>query len=155
LGTGATGIVQGVEFGEMEQIKFIGRKPKMQYPAEPRFARFIGQVNAILNDYPVFRHGENCLFVDDEHSAIIAAFRRDTGTQALGFLVVCNFDIYSPQRIVIDLKPILGTEGPFPCYELLSGQTQNFQQPRLELLLQPCTALVLKFPVGKSITERH
>ena len=33
LGTGATGIPQGVEFGEKERINFIGKKPKMAYPA--------------------------------------------------------------------------------------------------------------------------
>jgi hypothetical protein len=148
LGTGATGIIQGVEFGEMERIKFIGRKPKMQYPAEPRFARFIGQVNAILAEYQAFRCGDNCLFVDDGHPAIIAAFRRDTGTQAFGFLVVCNFDIRTPQSIVIDLTPLLGTDGPFPCHELLSGQTQIFQHPHLELHLQPCAAQVLRFPIS-------
>ena len=145
LGTGATGIPQGVEFGEKERINFIGRKPKMLYPAEPRFARFIGRVNAILADYPAFRHGGNCLFVDNGHPAVIAAFRRDTGTQAFGFLVVCNFDTRSPQRIAVDLAPFLGTNGPVPCCELLSGATQIFPHPLLELLLPPCAAQVLRF----------
>jgi hypothetical protein len=145
LGTGATGIIQGVESGAEERIKFIGRKPKILYPTEPRFAQFIGQVNAILADYPAFRRGENCQFVDDGHPAAIAAFRRDIGNQAFGFLVVCNFDTCVPQHIVVDLKSILGTDVLFPCSELLSGQTQIFQQPRLELLLQPCEAQVLRF----------
>jgi glycosidase len=145
LGTGATGINQGVEFGEMERIKFIGRKPKMLYPAEPRFARFIGQINAILAEYQAFRQGDNCLFVDEDHPAIIAAFREDTGKKEYGFLVVCNFDIHSPQSIVIDLSSILGTVEPFSCKELLSGQTQIFQHPHLELQLQPCAAQVLRF----------
>ena len=146
LGTGATGIPQGVEFGEKERINFIGRKPKMSYPAEARFGRFIGQVNAILADYPAFRRGDNCQFVDDGHPAVIAAFRRDTGTQALGFLVVCNFDTGNPQRIAVDLASVLGTDGPFPSRELLSGATQTLGQPRLELLLPPCAAQVLMFP---------
>ena len=146
LGTGATGIPQGVELGEQDRINFIGRQPKMAYPAEPRFARFIGQINAILAEYPVFRRGENCRFVDDNHRAVIAAFRRDTGAQALGFLIVCNFDTVDPQRIVIDLAPFLPAEGPFSCLDLLGGQTQVFPHSRLELLLPPCTAQVLRFP---------
>jgi hypothetical protein len=153
LGTGATGIPQGVEFGEKERIKFIGRKAKMLYPAEPRFGRFIGQVNAILADYPAFRHGGNCQFVDDGHPAIIAAFRRDPGTQAVGFLVVCNFDTRDPQRIAIDLAPILGTDGPFSCRELLSGETRVFPHPRLELVLPPCAAQVLMFPGSKELVD--
>jgi starch synthase (maltosyl-transferring) len=145
LGTGATGIPQGVEFGEKERIDFVGRKPKMPFPAEARFARFIGQVNAILADYPAFRRGANCRFVDDGHPAVIAAFRQDTEAQAFGFLVVCNFDTRGPQRITVDLTPVLGTDGPFSCRELLSGETQIFPHPRLELLLPPCAAQVLRF----------
>ncbi len=145
LGTGATGIPQGVEFGERERIDFIGRKPKMLIPTEPRFARFIGQVNALLADYPAFRHGGNCQFVDDGHPAILAAFRRDTGTQTLGFLVLCNFDTGSPQRITLDLAFVLGTEEPFPCCELLSGETHIFPHSRLDIQLLPGAAQVLRF----------
>ena len=79
LGTGATGMPQGVEFGEQERIDFIGRKPKTAYPADPEFAPFIGRVNAILAGNPAFRRGENCLFVDAGHPAVIAAFRQDNG----------------------------------------------------------------------------
>jgi len=145
LGTGATGIPQGVEFGEQERINFIGRKPKMAYPAEARFAKFITRVNAILAEYHTFRRGENCHFVDDGHPAIIAAFRPDSGTQARGFLVACNFDIHGSQRITVDLAPFLGTDGPFACDELLSGKSQNFAAPKMELELSPCGAQVLKF----------
>ena len=150
LGTGATGIPQGVEFGEKERIDFIGRKPKMVYPAEARFAGFITRVNAILAEYPAFRCGENCRFVDNGHSAVIAAFRRDAGTQAFGFLVACNFDTLNPQRITVELAPFLGTDGPFTCCELLSGETRIFPHPQLELVLPPSAARVLKFPSRKT-----
>jgi hypothetical protein len=154
LGTGATGIPQGVEFGEKERIDFICRQPKMQYPAEPRFAQFIGRVNAILAENTAFQRGENCQFVDDGHPAVIAAFRQDSGMQPFGFLVVCNFDTGSSQRISVDLAPFLGPDGPFTCCELLSGQTQVFPQPRLELTLHPCAAQVLRFTLnGKSPGE--
>jgi Glycogen debranching enzyme, glucanotransferase domain len=145
LGTGATGIVQGVEFGEKERIRFIGRKKKMSYPYAPRFAQFIKQVNVILTDYPAFRRGENCQFVDNGHPAIIAAFRKETGIQESGFLVVCNFDIQNLQSIEVNLSPFLGTNGPFPCIELLSGESQIIKNPHLQLQLLPCTAKVLRF----------
>ncbi len=146
MGTGATGLPQGVEFGEKERIDFIGRKPKTQYPAKPRFAEFIRRVNAILVDNLAFRRGQNCRFVDDGHPAILAAFRRDPGKQSIGFLVVCNFDTQSPQRIAVDLASELNTDGPFTCRELLSGETQTFSRARLELQLPPCGVQVLKFP---------
>jgi starch synthase (maltosyl-transferring) len=145
LGTGATGIPEGVEFGEKERIQFIGRQPKIQYPTEPRFAKFIGRVNAILSAYPAFRRGENCQFVDNGHPAVMAAFRQDTGKQVIGFLVVCNFDTANPQRIMVDLASVLGTDGSFSCRELLSGETQLFPHPHPEILLPPCAAQVLKF----------
>jgi hypothetical protein len=145
LGTGAAGMPQGVEFGEKERIDFIGRKTKMPYPAEVRFARFIGRVNAIVAEYPAFRCGKNCQFVDDGHPAVIAVFRRDSGPRTFGFVVVCNFDTSSPQRISVDLAPQLNAQGPFSCSELLSGESRIFSQPRLELLLPPCGAQVLRF----------
>ena len=117
----------------------------MTYPAVPRFAQFIRHVNAILTDYPAFRRGENCQFVDDGHSAIIAAFRKEIGPEEFGFLVVCNFDILIPQSIEVNLSPFLGTNGPFPCIELLSGESQILKNPYLQLQLQPCTAKVLRF----------
>jgi hypothetical protein len=42
-----------------------------------------------------------------------------------------------------------------PCCELLSGTEQVFPHPRLELLLPPCTAQVLRFPRnGKSVAPK-
>lgn len=143
LGTGATGIIQGVEFGLQERINFVGRKSKMKFPAEPMFASFIGQVNTILANYPAFRHGDNCIFVDNGHHAIIAAFRQNTGKQLFGYLVVCNFDIASPHHISIDLAPILKIDEPILYCELLSDKTDIFPNPHLELQLAPCSAQVL------------
>ena len=149
LGTGATGIIQGVEFGEKERIGFIGRKKKMVYSVLPRFAHFISQINAILTDNPAFRRGENCHFVDNGHPAVIAAFRKETGTQVSGFLVVCNFDIQLTQSIEINLSGFLGTNGPFPCIELLSGESQIFKNPDIQLQLPPCAAKVLRFSASQ------
>jgi len=146
LGTGATGIPQGVEFGERERVNFIGRKPATAYPAEARFAKFISRVNSVLAEYAAFRCGANCHFVDGGHSAVIAAFRQDPGTQSAGFLVVCNFDTLNPQRITVDLAPLLKGAGPFICRELLSDQTHSFPHSQMEVLLPPCGAQVLKFP---------
>lgn len=143
LGTGATGIIQGVEYGIQERINFIGRKSKMEFTAEPMFASFIAQVNTILANYPAFRHGDNCIFVDNGHDAVIAAFRQNTGKQLYGFLVVCNFDIGSPHKIAIDLSSILKTNEPIPYCELLSEKTDVFPNPHLELDLAPCSAQVL------------
>lgn len=142
LGTGATGIIQGVEFGEEEKINFIGRKPKMNVSREAKYGLFIGKVNAILANYPAFRHGGNCIFVDNGHHAVIAAFRENTGNQLYGFLVVCNFDIYSMQHISIDLSKTLRTKEPILYCELLSERLDVFASPHIELYLQPCSVQI-------------
>lgn len=142
LGTGATGIVQGVEFGIEKKIDFIGEKPKLLYPEHTPYESFIRRVNAILSENPAFRHGGNCRFVDNGHPAVIAGLREE---DAGGFLVVCNFDIQGMQDIHINLWSSFSMDGPFSCQELLSGETMYFSGPNLELRLPPCSALVLKF----------
>ena len=50
LGTGATGITQGVEWGVKEKINFIGKQPKLAFTGEPMFGDFLRKVNQILVD---------------------------------------------------------------------------------------------------------
>lgn len=145
LGTGATGIPQGVEFGEKERIEFIGRHSRMVNPAEPMFAQFIRRVNAILTDYPAFRRGDNCRFVDNGHEAVIAAFRNDHTSSSTGFLVVCNFDTNNAQTISIDLSQVLDTSWPLTCRELLCNESFIVPDLHLDLTLPACGAKVLKF----------
>lgn len=152
MGTGATGIVQGVEFGTERKIDFIGRKPKMQFPPTAKYGDFISKVNTILKNYPAFRRGGNCHFADFGHHAVIAAFRPESGTDTAGYLVVCNFDILSSQQITIDLSPFPGIGRAVSCNDLLSGEIFYLQGTRLELNLHSCKALVLRFP-GKSISQ--
>jgi hypothetical protein len=147
MGTGATGIPQGVELGEERRIDFVGRKAKMQYPEKPAFASFIRKVNGVLADNPAFWRGGNCQFVDAGHPSIIAAFRRDVRGQKSGFLVVCNFDTGSPQRVSVDLAAMLGSEGPYPYCDLLTGDAHSFPDARQDLQLPPCSSLVLRFLV--------
>jgi hypothetical protein len=150
FGTGATGVPQGVELGEKERIDFIGKKPRMSFPEKPRFAQFIRRVNDILSKYSAFRRGQNCWFIDNDHPAIIATFRRDDGPQAFGFLVVCNFDTFKPQCITIELAPLIRSDGPLDCSELLGGELRTFPRSCFELSLPPCSAQVLKFLRGST-----
>jgi len=144
MGTGATGITQGVEYGIKEKIRFIGRQSKFEFPYETRFADFILKVNTILADYKAFRCGDNCFFVDKGHDAIIAVFRLDPELKCSGFLVLCNFDIYNFQTAKIDLFSFLGKQEPLLSTDLLSGENHEFLQSQIELILQPSQAMVLK-----------
>ncbi len=147
LGTGATGITQGVEFGGKKRIRFIGRQPKIINPEETKFGNFILRVNNILADNQVFRRGDNCFFVDNGHHAVIAAIRTDTENNSPGFLVLCNFDTGNPQPITVDLTSYLESSGPFSCDDQLSGEIHNFSHPQMEFLLPACSAKVLRLSV--------
>ncbi|QOV89199.1 alpha-amylase family glycosyl hydrolase [Humisphaera borealis] len=145
LGTGATGITQGVEWGIERKIEFIGKQPRV-VPAEcPQFAGFLRRVNDILVAEPAFRRGENCQFVDNNHHALMAAFRKDGRPGLPGLLVICNFDIGGEHAFEADLSPFLGETGPFNCVDLITGQERSFASSRISLTMAPCAACVLKF----------
>ena len=145
MGTGATGITQGVEWGAKERINFIGVQPKLVRTGEPMFGDFLKKVNQILVDEPAFGRGENCQFVDNSHHAIIAAFRKDARPGKAGFLVICNFDILNQHAFEVDLSKQLGTEGPVTCVDLLTGQEQTFPHARVSPGAGRVRAQVLKF----------
>ena len=145
MGTGATGMPEGVECGELRRIDFIGRQARRSFDAKPRFAEFVRCVNSILVNHPAFRRGQNCQFVDGGHPSILAALRTNAEGGTPGYLVVCNFDIHSAQSITIDLTSVLGPDGPFRAHELLGGEIKVFTQARFDLQLPPCGAWVLEF----------
>ena len=143
LGTGATGMVQGVEYGEKQKIEFIGRWPKKVFPDVERFGEFITKINNILAGYPVFRRGGNCIFVDNGHDAILAAYRKSTGKNMYGFLVVCNFDTSSTQKITIDLSRTLCHDEPVQYCELLSDEQGEYTLSHIEISLTAGSAKVI------------
>jgi hypothetical protein len=144
MGNGATGIIQGVEYGESERINFIGKKPKIKYAGEPRFAHYIGQINGILSQYSSFCH-ERCHFVDRNHASIIAAYRKSNELEVFGFLIICNFDIEAEQSLAVELSTILNIPPPYACVELLSGESKFYQLSHTIFSLSPCGVQVLKF----------
>ncbi len=146
LGTGATGITQGVEWGLKEKIQFIGKQPRLAHGGgTAMFADFLRRVNQILVEEPAFRCGENCEFVDRGHEAIIAAFRRDRQVGGTGCLVACNFDLTREHWLDVDLSRFLGRAGVVSCTDLISGEVFPFTSPRSAIRLAPCSAQVLKF----------
>ncbi|HET6248601.1 MAG TPA: alpha-amylase family glycosyl hydrolase [Tepidisphaeraceae bacterium] len=145
LGTGATGITQGVEWGDKQRINFIGIQPKMIRTGEPMFGDFLKKVNEILVAEPAFRRGENCQFVDNNHHAVIAAFRRDSRPGKIGFLVICNFDILNEHAFEADLSKIPGMRSTGRCVDLLTGKDYSITAAKVSLTLKVCAAHVLVF----------
>jgi len=148
MGTGATGITQGVEWGSEEKIGFMGRHQRLVPPDNPRFAEFLRDINGIIADHPTFRTGGNCEFVDNDHAAIIAAYRRGAEPDAPGFLVLCNFDIYNSEWFEADLGKVIGA-GPLAFRDLLSGECLRFPTAAVRLQLPPSSARILAFATGQ------
>jgi hypothetical protein len=145
LGTGATGITQGVEWGQKEKINFIGRQPKLTFQGTPKFAKIIRRINAIQAAEPAFRRGDNFEFVDNGNHAVIAVFRRDEQPGRTGFLVVCNFDIMGAQEIEIDLSSIITVAGFVRCVDLIDDREYLFPNARIVLKMPACGVHVLRF----------
>lgn len=145
MGTGATGITQGVEWGQLQKINFIGSQPKMIMKEPPKFGDFLRRVNEIVEREPAFRQGQNCQFVDNNHHAVIAVFRKDPRPGKVGFLIVCNFDIFHEHAFETNLSAFLITPGPHRCVDLLSGQERTFKDAEVCLVIPACSAVVLRF----------
>ncbi|MCG8698311.1 MAG: hypothetical protein MI922_09675, partial [Bacteroidales bacterium] len=143
MGTGATGIIQGVEWGEEKKIDFIGHRPKIDPPVEPVYETFLTKVNTILERNPAFRRGGNCKFVDHGHDAIIAAFRKSYSNNILGYLVACNFDIGSEQHVHVDLHKYICTDDGVRYVELLSDKTGVYDNLHIDISLPPNSAKVI------------
>lgn len=142
LGTGCTGMPQGVEWGVPTKIDFIGRRPRHAPAGEPRFGHLIRAVNGLLADHAAFRTGDNCEFVDHDHGAIIAAFRRCPDRPGGGFLVACNFDIHDSQGVTCDLARFF--EGPVRLKgrDHLGGKEGCFERASVHIDLPRCGAVV-------------
>jgi Glycogen debranching enzyme, glucanotransferase domain len=145
LGTGATGITQGVEWGQKEKINFIGAPNKLIQPGSPEICEMLVKVNEILATHPAFRRGDNYQFVDDGHHAVIAVFRKDDQPGKIGYLVLCNFDIMGEQNFEIDLSRVLNTTGPIRCIDLLEKQEITYPSAQVTFKLPACAARVLQF----------
>jgi Glycogen debranching enzyme, glucanotransferase domain len=145
MGTGATGMTQGVEWGHKEKINFIGKQPKLAAIIPPKFGEAIRKANAILAAEPAFRRGGNFQFVDGGHDAVIAVFRKDEQPGRFGFLIICNFDILGDQEVKIDLTSMLGTSGPIKCLDLLDNEERSSPSAHITFKLSAGAVRVLRF----------
>jgi glycosidase len=140
FGSGPSGIVQGFEWGCRKPIPFIGRRPRdtaaIAYDLRPQITDY----NRIVASANCFQQQGNLKFVDDNHDAVIAAVRQDTGGAA-HFLLAANFDTESSQTVVIDTAAY-NLEG----VDATDVQTSELitLPPVLTLELPPCGVRILR-----------
>ncbi|OGV61694.1 MAG: hypothetical protein A2283_07990 [Lentisphaerae bacterium RIFOXYA12_FULL_48_11] len=148
MGCGATGLVQGVEYGLPQKIHLVGIKPAPEYTTGLNFTPFIAKINRIMDENSVFQRGDNIKFLDNGHDAIIAAYRFDEEKRCSEFIVLCNFDTFKPQSISIDLNDhIPGANIKF-LEDLLTEKNITPSNGSIEITMQPCSAMVLRLIMG-------
>ena len=107
MGTGQTGIVQGVEYGCPEKIHFIGRKKKCAFRENGYITEGIRNINRVLAESSVFHKDGTIEFIDGDHGAVLGAFRRIDNEHDKGYLIFANLDVHNGYSIKIDLSSLI------------------------------------------------
>jgi hypothetical protein len=102
LGTGASGMSQGVELGLLEKINFIGRTPLIRMAEKRDFRPFVRILHQLMAQHKAFQQGSEVTFIDRNHDAVIAGlrFHPEDPLQEL-YLLIANLDIYSAHTLAI------------------------------------------------------
>lgn len=106
LGPGPTGIVQGVEHGVRDKIRFIGPPSKAELSPGVSFVPLITRLFELVDAHPALQTAGNLAFFDADHDAILAAARKNPETGRAEVLVCVNLDIFGPQTLHCDLTSV-------------------------------------------------
>jgi starch synthase (maltosyl-transferring) len=101
---------------------------------------FIGRLNAIRHQYPVFQHLDNVSFLESAHDSLLV-FAKGEGLDAK---VVCvNIDTRAPAEGVAVVPPELGLPPSFVAHDLLTGARYPWRTGSNYVLLPPGDAHVM------------
>ncbi len=137
LGTGATGLTQGVERGLLKKINFIGRQAEVICDPHADFRESIRTIHQLLAREPAFQQGSRLRFVDQNHNAVIAALRwHPEDPEQHIFLLIANLDIFQAQTVTIASEEIRPNERTL--FDLISGTQFLCDSHPLEISLEAC-----------------
>ena len=141
LGTGNTGMVQGCEFGIPQKIDFIGRKSKMPLSKDSwgiDFGPIVKKIHELIYNNPLFQTYDNINFIDDNHGAIIAAYRFEKENPKFGYLIIVNFDPKNPYKLKIDLSKNAPDLISQTLYDISStSEAINLSKPIFKIEIEP------------------
>lgn len=107
-GTGQTGWVQGAEHAVPKKVRFIGKnQPPLSNPDRWIVDR-VSRINRLLAETPYLHRAGNLRFIDDDHGAVVGAFRPSGEDAPLGLVLLANLDTKDSHRISVDLKALSG-----------------------------------------------
>jgi hypothetical protein len=146
--TGQTGIVQGVENGVEQKIKFIGKNPKLELVKNEKLHSYIKKINKYLDIYPDLRKIGNLIFVDNNHGAILAAYRKSSQEGIKGFILLANLDIHSNHTIELDKELNKDIEDS-SLFELFTEKKVKYDD--LKITLKPCEIKLIRIDSKKVV----
>jgi starch synthase (maltosyl-transferring) len=144
MGCGATGLVQGVEYGLPKKLSLVGLHPPPDCNTGHNYTSFIAEINRIMAEHRVFRGNGNMRFIDDGHDAIIAAYRFDPQNMSHEFIVLANFDTEHRQHILLDLKRHVPHRQAESFQDILTGITLKPVDGHIDIAMDPCSAMALR-----------
>jgi len=144
MGTGQTGIVQGVEHGYGKKIDFIGRQEKLMFQENRYIAEKIKIINEILADSSVFHRGGNLEFIDGHHGAVLGAIRLPEKDEDETYLIFANLDIHSGYTLRFDLSSFIRNTNRIQLEDRMSGTRYESTVHDMKVDIGPCDVIILK-----------
>jgi len=138
MGTGQTGIVQGIEHGYPEKINFIGRKEKYTFHENVSIAEGIRAINRVLAESPVFHQDGNLEFIDSDHGAVLGVFRSSDKENGKGYLIFANLDIHNGYSLQVDLSPLIKNTHTIRMENSITGAAHESPVNDIMIEIEPC-----------------
>jgi starch synthase (maltosyl-transferring) len=101
---------------------------------------FIGRLNAIRHQYPVFQRLDNLSFLESAHDSLLV-YAKGEGHDAV--IVCVNIDPNAPAEGVAVVPPELGLPPTFVAHDLLTGARYPWRTGQNYVLLPPGDAHVM------------
>ncbi len=145
-GHGMTGLTQGVEYGVRKRIHFIGNDVPVALAPDTDLRDTIRTFHDLLDREPIFHRAGNLTFIDQQHAAILGAWRGSTEPGTEGFVLLTNLDILGRQSIRLEFDKFGLDLTDRRLEDLLSRQRYPVVGNILEVTLPPCGVMVLHAP---------
>lgn len=140
---GAAGIVQGAEYGIQNSISFMGNNGSVKNKNSANFRGYFSKINEIGNN-KVFHKKQNLKFIDNEHGAVLAAYREDPKDR---FIIMANFDTENSHCLKIYDKNYDFNKKLMP-----SAVGYSSGEDYVQFTLPPCGVNVIKLNSDKYIS---
>jgi hypothetical protein len=147
MGTGQTGIVQGVEYGYPEKIDFIHRKEKYIFQENLYIAEGIRNINRLLTESTVFHQAGNLEFIDSGHGAVLGALRRQDKETDKGYLIFANLDIHKGYCLHLNLSSFIKHTNIIQMEDRMNGDLCESQVNDIKIDIESCGVRIFRIGI--------